>query len=114
MTNGSVTDASVRAGNDPGLQNERTAFAWQRTALAVLASAAVVARLMYPTLGWCALLGIAFALVATAWVFRRSRLRYRRTHAVAEGKYARGGTDALLITAAVLLMGLLVLAAILG
>ncbi len=43
---------------DPGIGNERTALAWQRTALAVLAAAAILSRLTFDRLGLLALVSV--------------------------------------------------------
>jgi putative membrane protein len=46
----------------PGLQRERTALAWHRTALSLLAAAAGISRLTYPRLGAYALLCLGLVL----------------------------------------------------
>ncbi len=61
----------------PGMPNERTALAWQRTALAVLGGSALMARLTLRSSGPAALLILAVALPLSAWVLVESRLRYR-------------------------------------
>ncbi|MDN4599484.1 DUF202 domain-containing protein [Leifsonia virtsii] len=70
---------------DPGLQPERTALAWRRTCLAVLAGSLVAARILPELFGaWSALLGIAGAVAAAtllAAVHRRYRSHHRRLHA---------------------------------
>jgi uncharacterized membrane protein YidH (DUF202 family) len=66
----------VAVGPDGGASNERTALAWQRTALALLAGAAVLSRVTLDTLGALALLSVAVALPMTGWVLVESRLRY--------------------------------------
>ena len=65
---------------DPGLQPERTALAWRRTGLALLAGSLVAARVLPETLGpWAALLG--FSGVAAAGALSCAiQLRYRRHH----------------------------------
>ena len=59
------------------MQNERTALAWQRTALATIAGAAVVARLTLDRLGALVVIGLVVAVPLGLWVFLESRSRYR-------------------------------------
>ena len=65
---------------DPGLQNERTGLAWQRTMLAGLTCSLLVARLLAEvSLALAALTGLV-ALLGTAglgWIAIR---RFRRNH----------------------------------
>ncbi|WP_185972413.1 DUF202 domain-containing protein [Georgenia yuyongxinii] len=76
---------------DPGLQPERTALAWRRTALALALGPLLAARLFAPQLGALTLaaalvgaaLGASIALVATA--------RYRTVHGVLVGQGERRG-----------------------
>jgi hypothetical protein len=65
-----------RAKGDPGLANERTALAWQRTALSLMASTGVMARLTWSRLGLFAVLTLTIALTLAVWVFFESRGRY--------------------------------------
>lgn len=62
----------------PGAQVERTALAWQRTALSVLAGSLVMARLSFDELGPLALVSLAIALPLSTWVLLRSRPRHHR------------------------------------
>jgi uncharacterized membrane protein YidH (DUF202 family) len=57
----------------PGTQVERTALAWQRTALSVLAGSLILARLTLDDLGPVALVALALALALSGWVLLRSR-----------------------------------------
>ena len=85
---------------DPGLGNERTALAWQRTALSVLAGSAVLARLTAPGLGWFSLLAVAVAVPTTAWIMVEARGRYRHDSAqVLRGRDRDGRASAALATA---------------
>ena len=59
------------------MQNERTALAWQRTALAMIAGAAIVARLTLDRLGALVLIGLVVSLPLGLWVLAESRSRYR-------------------------------------
>ena len=63
-------------GSDLGLSNDRTALAWQRTALSLLAGAAVLGRLTFDRLGLEALVLLGFAALLSLWVFAESTRRY--------------------------------------
>jgi uncharacterized membrane protein YidH (DUF202 family) len=67
---------SVPAGNR-GVQNERTALAWQRTALSLMAGSALLARLTFDRLGAFSLASVLVGLPLGLWVFLESRRRYR-------------------------------------
>lgn len=65
---------------DPGLQPERTALAWRRTALAIGVGSLIALRVLPEALGslvWLtpAVLGLMFA----AWLWWRADRRYRTT-----------------------------------
>lgn len=97
----------------PGLQNERTALAWQRTALSLLAAAAAVARLTYEELGTWSLLCLLLTLPFGAWVFRESRRRYRNS-AAPHQRSGRGGRAAMCACVMIVVIGGLELATIIG
>lgn len=59
-----------------GLQNERTELAWQRTALAMVAGAALLARLHFDALGAWSLAGMVIVLGLGGWVVLEGRARY--------------------------------------
>ncbi|MGH3314850.1 MAG: DUF202 domain-containing protein, partial [Nocardioidaceae bacterium] len=52
----------------PTVSNERTALAWQRTALALLAGSAIVARLTVDRIGALAVLSLVVVLPLATWV----------------------------------------------
>lgn len=64
---------------DPGVARERTALAWQRTALSLVAGAAIIARLAIGEAGAFVLLPLTAAALLAAWVFVDGTARYRRS-----------------------------------
>jgi hypothetical protein len=66
---------------DPGLQPERTALAWRRTALALAVGALLALRILPPVLGtWSLPAGFAgIALAGIMWVAAGRRARQTRT-----------------------------------
>ena len=60
---------------DPGLQPERTALAWQRTALSLAVAAIVVWRLTTGVLGPIVIVVLVFCLAHSAVLFRAARRR---------------------------------------
>lgn len=65
---------------DPGLQLERTALAWNRTALALLVGAVASARLTLHGWGPASLLLAGLGTVAAGGVALWARRRYRQSH----------------------------------
>jgi uncharacterized membrane protein YidH (DUF202 family) len=65
---------------DPGLQPERTALAWRRTALALAVGALIAFRLLLPVLGlWSLAAGLlGTALASVIWVLAGRRARGTR------------------------------------
>ena len=98
--------------SDTGLSNERTALAWQRTALSLVAGSAVLGRLTFARLGWLsvALVGVAVAL--GLWVFVESRWRYAQQLGHRPRTRPRGGRAALSLTVATLLIAITEVAAL--
>jgi len=80
-----------RAVGDPGAANERTALAWQRTALALVAAAAVMARLTWSSLGLAAFVPLGAALALGLWVFVESWGRYAHDAGTRSRTRPRGG-----------------------
>lgn len=65
---------------DPGLQPERVALSWQRTALSVAIGSFLYARIILPTVGvWALLPVVAGLLLATVMGYKASR-RYQHHH----------------------------------
>ncbi|MGN8024581.1 YidH family protein [Microbacterium sp. 22242] len=97
---------------DPGLQPERTALAWQRTALALAGGSVVIMRILPGVIGGAAL-ALGFAGLALALgVLAGSHLRYRRQHrALTSGEpgVLRSGWPVAALTAATLFVGVLCL-----
>ena len=98
---------------DEGLSNERTALAWQRTALSLMAAAAILGRLTFSELGWVAVTLLGVATVLCLWVFAESRWRYAQHLGLRSRARARGGRAALSLTVATCLIALTEIAALL-
>ncbi|MDF9714681.1 DUF202 domain-containing protein [Nocardioides sp. ChNu-153] len=95
---------SPTAYRDDSAAPERTALAWQRTALALVVAAAVVGRLSYGDLGVLAVVGALVAAVAAVAVLASARWLQRPG--------ARpGGTTTLTLALAVAGLGVLELLA---
>lgn len=97
---------------DAGDQNERTALAWQRTALSLMAGSAVLSRLTYDRLGLFSLLSLVLALPLCLWVFVESRARYRHDAGIRLRPRSRGGRAPTVLATAIVSMALTELAAI--
>lgn len=91
---------------DPGLANERTLLAGQRTALSLMAAALVMGRLAFEDLGVIGLPGAVGAGALAAWVFVESRWRYRQADGTRARSRARGGRAATFMAIAVILLAL--------
>lgn len=95
-----------------GVSNERTALAWQRTALALLAASAIVARLTLARLGVVAVVSLLVVLPLALWVMVESRGRYAHAAGVRTRSRPRGGRAPLALACATALIALTELAAI--
>lgn len=89
---------------DLGLSTERTALAWQRTALSLAVAAAIVARLTLGAAGPAAALVPALALALGLWVLGASVRRRRHVRGAIEGSPPRGGRAQIALTLATLLI----------
>ena len=105
MTMGSFDARGMAPWRDPGLQNERTALAWQRTALSMLAASAVMARLTWSSGGVGALVILVVAAGLSLWVFIESRGRYAHSAEMRLRPRPRGGRAPLALTVAAALLG---------
>ncbi len=74
----SAADGDAHTAEARGAQNERTALAWNRTALSVVVTAAIVSRLAVESIGPIALFAVVAALPVSGWLVLASRRRYRR------------------------------------
>jgi uncharacterized membrane protein YidH (DUF202 family) len=91
---------------DPGTAGARTALAWQRTALTVLAGALVLSRLTLDALGPAAFVVVVVSVPLAVWVLVESRFRHRRG-TLQGGRAAAGLTAAVVALAATELVALL-------
>ncbi|MFW3169324.1 DUF202 domain-containing protein [Geodermatophilus sp. CPCC 206100] len=104
---------------DSGLPAERTALAWRRTALAMAAAAVGAGRLAAPVLGSAALVVAAAGLLQAALVAGTARRRYRGVTASLADRgdltgLRRGGLPMAGLACSGVLVGVLVLAVVLG
>ncbi len=76
---------------DPGLQNERTTLAWQRTTLSGLACALIIARLIFGHSAVTAITIAAIAIIIAITLGRLSASRYKINNATWSS--SRLGTD---------------------
>lgn len=80
---------------DAGMQPERTALSWRRTALSMAAGSVVAVRVFPDLFGAWTLIPTTLAVVLAAIVFVSAQVRYRRNHrALLESR--RAGTATLL------------------
>ena len=93
-------------GGDTGVSNERTALAWQRTALSIVASAAIMARLTWSELGLLGAVPLVGAVVLGAWVFWESRGRYAHDAGTRLRPRGRAGRAPFTLTTAIALMAM--------
>ena len=98
---------------DPGRANERTALAWQRTALSLMAGAAILARLTFDRLGLVAVAVLGVALLLALWVLLESRGRYDHDAGTRRRQRPRGGRAPAALAAATVVVGLTEAAALL-
>ncbi|HET6628068.1 MAG TPA: DUF202 domain-containing protein [Nocardioidaceae bacterium] len=68
------------------MQNERTALAWQRTALSLMAGSALLSRLTFDRLGPFSFVSVLVGMPLGLWVFVESRRRYRDKAALRAGR----------------------------
>jgi uncharacterized membrane protein YidH (DUF202 family) len=81
----SASDPAASAGSrpfDPGLQPERTALAWRRTALALVVGSLLGLRVLPQVLGPVGLVVAAAGVVAALAVLAAAHRRYRRVHRI--------------------------------
>lgn len=97
---------------DPSVGNERTALAWQRTALTLVAGSAVVSRLTFERLGSAAMASFGVAAILGISIFAESRRRYRRRAPTWERSEFASGRSALAVMLATAAIGLTELAAL--
>ncbi|NMR18753.1 DUF202 domain-containing protein [Cellulomonas fimi] len=93
---------------DPGLQPERTAMAWRRTALALAVGPLVGARLLAPDLGALTAVVALLGMVVGVTIGAAASSRHRRVHRVLTsdaGGDRLPGAGLLLLTAVVTAFG---------
>jgi uncharacterized membrane protein YidH (DUF202 family) len=106
-----VTEGPVP--RDPGLQPERTALAWQRSALALAAATIVIGRLTFSAVGVLALLVVALGVAHAAVVFATAQRHYRVRTGDTQARMWPTGVHAALLSAQVGALGILEMLAVL-
>jgi putative membrane protein len=100
---------------DAGVQNERTALAWQRTGLALFGATIVAARLGMRHWPVATVLALAPSLLLSVVMMRLASVRYRRAQAALHNqRHGPGGRLPFVAASAVTLLGLAALAAVLA
>ena len=98
---------------DPGLQPERTALAWQRSALALAAATIVIGRLTFSAVGLIALIVVALGVVHAGVVFATAQRHYRLRTGEPQVSTWPIGVHAALLSAQVGALGVLEMVAVL-
>lgn len=97
----------------PNSNIRRTVMSWQRTALALIGAAAVMARLTWDELGPAALLVLAASMGLAIWVLIEGFFRYHSTHSSPGNMRATaGGRAPMALALSVSLMALVQLVAV--
>jgi hypothetical protein len=92
--------------------HERTALAWQRTSLAIVAGSAVLTRITIGRIGLVALLSVVIGAPLGLWVMFESRERYRSRVASPSAAFDRGGRAAAALAVATFAVGVTGLVAV--
>ncbi len=98
---------------DAGESHERTALAWQRTALALVAGSAVLTRLTFERLGLLALISVGVVAPLGLWLMLESRGRHRRTAGPAATTRTGSAAAPLVLTLATSAVAIVEIAALL-
>jgi uncharacterized membrane protein YidH (DUF202 family) len=98
--------------DDVGVSNERTGLAWQRTALALLAGAAIISRLTFERLGLVAFVVLGVVMPLSVWVLVETRGRYADDARTGSRWRSRDGRAPSAVAAATLVLALAELLAI--
>ena len=91
---------------DPGLQNERTDLAWQRTALSLVVASATFFRGSFSALGMYVAVCLAVAVPVSGWMWIRSRALYLRASSSRAALAARDGRAGLTVSCIVTTLGI--------
>ncbi len=103
---------STPPSRDPGLANERTALAWQRTGLSLLVGALILGRIAFVDLGPAALPGALVGAALAGWVVFESRWRYAQSEGTRSRMRPRGGRAGAFLALAVTALAITEIAAV--
>jgi uncharacterized membrane protein YidH (DUF202 family) len=95
---------------DAGIANERTALAWQRTALSLVAGSALLARLVVAELGLVAVVTLMVSVALALWIMQESRGRYAHDAGIRLRDRPRGGRAPAALALATVVVGAIELA----
>lgn len=100
---------------DAGLQPERTALAWRRLGLTLLAIGLAVPRVTFDELGWWCVPAVVLALGCAGLLLTAGHRRYAGAHRTLTntGSLASGGRLPLTVVAVTLVVGLTAAASLL-
>jgi uncharacterized membrane protein YidH (DUF202 family) len=94
----------VTAAENTSQSNERTALAWQRTALSLVVASVVLGRLTFARVGYLTVVLLAPAALISLWVFAESRWRYAQQRGLRHRSRPRGGRAAARLSLAAALL----------
>src|SRR5688572_3604201 len=98
--------------DDVGVSSERTALAWQRTALALLAGGVIIPRLTFERVGLVASVALGVVMPLSVWVLVETRGRYAKDAGTRSRWRSRDGRAPSAVTVATLVLALAELFAI--
>lgn len=92
--------------DDVGVSHERTGLAWQRTALALLAGAAIISRLTFERLGVVAFVALGVVVLLSVCVLVETRGRHAKDAGTSSRSWSRDGRAPSAVAVATLVLAL--------